>query len=474
MTISVGGLMSGLDTESIISKMMEIEKRPILLLQQREAGYQSKISALGTLESGLSDLQTAAQALKEPSDFTAITVTSGNPDILTASASDTASSGTYQVTVTALAQVQQLKSAAFTASDAVVGTGTLTIQVGSGTAIDVTIDSSNNTLSGIASAINSAGAGVNAGVIDDGNGNYYLTLASQETGAANTISFTVSDGDGNNDDASGLSGLYTDPANHTLTETQAAGNAQLTVNGIAVERSGNTIDDLIDGVTMTLKKADSANPFTLTVSQDLNSIKSKVQTFVDKYNSLVDTFDNLQSYNSDTNTAATLLGDSTTSTIRFQLQDLLYTQVNGIDASVNGLSRMGIQMDRYGKLSLDDGTLTTALEDHQSDVTDFFTQATSGKEGFAVQLDNVLNSYLDSTDGLLNAKQEGLQSSIKDIDDQISSINDRLTQKEDTLRKQFNALETLLSNFQATSGALTQQLQSLSELNSQISSSNKK
>ena len=469
MGIGVSGLMSGLDTESIISKMMEVEKQPVLLLQQKEAGYQSKISALGTLESGLSDLQSAAQALKEPSDFTGTIATSGNPDVLTASASDAASAGTYQVTVTALAQAQQVRGAAFTASDATVGTGTLSIQVGSGASVDVTIDSSNNTLSGIASAINNSNAGVNAGVIDDGNGNYYLTLASKETGAANTIGFTVSDDDGNNDDASGLSGLYTDPSNHTLTETQAAGNAKLTVNGIDVERSDNTIDDLIGGVTMTLKKADSGNPFTLTVSQDLDSIKGKIQTFVDKYNSLVDTFDKLQSYNADTKTAGTLLGDSTTNTIQSQLRDILYTQVSGVDTSVNGLSRIGIQVDSNGKLSIDDTTLTTALENHQGDVSKFFTQTTSGSEGFAVQLDNILNSYLDSSDGILNAKQDGLQSSIKDIDNQISNINDRLVQKEDTLRKQFNTLETLLSDFQATSGVLTQQLQSLSALNSQIS-----
>ena len=469
MGIGVSGLMSGLDTESIISKMMEIEKRPIILLQNREADYQARISALGTLKSGLSDLQTAAQALKEPDDFTAFTATSGNTDVLTVSASDSASPGTYYVTVTQLAQAQQVRSAAFTASDATVGTGTLTIQVGSETPVDVTIDSTNNTLSGIASAINNADAGVTAAVVGDGNGNYYLTMASQEADTTNTISFSVADDDGNNDDASGLSGLYTDPANHTVTETQAAKNAQLTVNGIAVERSGNTIDDIIGGVSMTLKQEDPGNSFTVTVSRDLDSIKTRIQDFVTKYNSLVDAFDSLQSYNADTSAAGTLLGDSTTSSIRFRLQNMLFTQVDGVDDAVNGLSRLGIAVDQDGKLSVDDTTLTTALENNQSDVVNFFTQTTSGSEGFSVQLNDLLDSYLGTTDGLLKAKTDGLQSSIDDIDDQVDKMNARLTTRQDTLQKQFNTLETLLSDFHATSGAFSQQLQSLAGLNSQIS-----
>ena len=473
MGIGVSGLMSGLDTESIISKMMEIEKRPILLLQKREAGYQAKISALGTLKSGLSDLQTAIQALKTSADFTAFTATSGNTDVMTVSASDDAAPGTYYTTVTQLAQAQQERSAAFTASDEVVGTGTITIQVGSADAVDVTIDSDNNTLAGIASAINNADAGVTAAVVYDGSGNYYLTMTSQETGTANTITFSVADDDGNNDDAAGLSGLYTTPPSHTLTETQAAKNSQLTLNGIPVERAGNTIDDLIDGVTLTLKQEDPANPFSITVSRDLDSIKSKVQDFVDNYNSLVDTFDDLQSYNADTSAGGTLLGDSTTSTIRSRLQSMLYTQVAGVDAAVNGLSGLGIAVDRYGKLSVDDAALTTALENNRTDVVTFFTQTTTGSEGFAIQLDDLLDSYLGSTDGLLKAKTDGLQSSIDDIDDQVERINDRLAMKEETLRNQFNALETLLSDFQATSSALSQQLQSLSALNSQISNMSK-
>lgn len=469
MAISVGGLASGLDTESIISQLMAIEQRPIILLQQDEAFYQSKISALGTLTGALSTFQSAAVSLKDADSFISFNASSGNPDVLDVSASEDASPGNYQVTVTALAQAQQVRSASFNASDQVVGTGTLTIQVGTGTAVDIEIDSDHQTLSGIATAINEADTDVTAGVINDGNGNYYLTLASQETGLSNTINFSLQDDDANNDDASGLSSLYTDPVGHTVTETQAAGNAQLTVNGIVVERAGNTIADLVEGLTFTLNQKDPGNPFIVSVSENLTSVTSKVQAFVDQYNNLVDVLDEVQNYNAQTGETGTLLGDSTTRQLHSRIQNLLYTQVEGVASDVNGLSRLGVELERNGTLSFDSSTLTAAFEENREEVINFFSQDEIGNKGIAIQFDDLLDSYLSSTTGLIAAKEDGLQSSIEGIRDQIERIDFRLSKKEETIRAQFQALEILLSNFQTTSGALTQQLATLANLNSQIS-----
>ncbi len=468
MSIGVGGLVSGLDTETIISQLMDIERRPILLLQKKEAADQAKISGLGSLKSALSSLQNSMSALKDADNFISLSATSGNTAVLTASASQDAVSGEYQVEVTTLAQAQQVRSSAFTSSDEVVGTGTLTIQVGTGTSFDIEIDSDHETLGGIATAINEAETDVAAGVVHDGNGNYYLTLVSQETGASNTISFTLADADGNNDDASGLSGLYTDPVAHTLTQTQAAENADLTVNGIAVARATNTIDDLIDGVTLELKQEDPGNPFTVTVARNTSSVTAKLQDFVEKYNSLMDVLNELQSYNPETGEAGLLQGDSTSRHIQSRLQRFLYTQVNGVAGAVNGLSRLGIEMGSNGKLSLDSSELTAALESHSADVVAFFTQETTGNEGIAVRLDNLLDSYVKSSTGILAAKEKGLQSSIEGIEDQIERIEFRLAKREDNLRHQFEALESLLADFQATSGALDRQLASLDNLNSSI------
>ncbi len=466
-SITAGGLMSGLDTDSLISRMMAVEQRPIQLLQQREAKYQAQISGVASLKSVLYGVQSAAGKLKESDDFASFSATSSNEETLSVSASDTATPGHYQVEVTHLARAQQVRSAGFSGSDATVGTGILTLQVGTQDSVEITIDSESHTLAGIAAAINEAEAGVTAGVVDDGNGNVYLTLLSPETGASNTITLTVSDDDGNNDDASGLSGLYTDSAAHTLTETQAAQNAQVTVNGIAVERSGNTIDDLLDGVTLSLNQEDPGKPVTVEIAKDNSIAVNKVQSLVDKYNSLVDSLDKLQSYDAETGKTGLLLGDSATNMIRSRMRRFLSLQVEGVDDSVNGLSRLGIEVDRDGKLSLDSDTLTTALEDHYDDVVRFFTQDEEGSEGLAVQLYDTLDNYAKST-GMLASKEDGLQASIDDIEDQIEGMSTRLAQREENLRSQFQALESLLAEYQATETLMNQQITNLSNLSKAI------
>ncbi|PLX51028.1 MAG: hypothetical protein C0613_01535 [Desulfobulbaceae bacterium] len=468
MAFSVGGLASGLDTESIISQMMDLERRPILQLQRREATFQSKISALGALKSELSAFQTTAAALTEPDGFIAYSAVSGNSSVLTASASADASEGSYQIEVNSRAASQMVRSASFAGADEVVGTGTLTIQVGSEASVDITIDADNQTLAGIAQAINASDAGVSAAVVDDGTGNVYLALAASATGADNTISLTMADDDGVNTDAAGLSSLYDDPATQSLFETRAAANAQLSLNGIDVERADNSVSDLIDGVTLDLKDADPGTPFTLTVSQSYSAITGKVEKFVEAYNSLVDLFGTLQKYDSETGESGVLQGDSTTRQLQGRLVNLLYAGVDGVPSDINSLSKLGIALDRDGKMSLDSDVLTSAIENNGSDVITFFTNTEEGNKGIAVQFDEMLDSYLSGSGSVLSAKEEGLQSSIDSIGEQIERINYRLSLKEENLRNQFLALEGLMAEYEATSGALEQQLTSLAQLSESI------
>jgi len=467
-SITTGGLMSGMDTESIISQLMQLERRPVTLLQQRETNHIAEISAFGTLKSALSGLHSEAQALKEESNLRSYGVTSSNRDTLSASVSGEATPGTYRVEVTQLAQAQQVRSAAFSSGDDTVGTGTLTLEVGDAST-DIAIDAESNTLSGIAAAINDADAGVTAYMIDDGAGNAYLTLLSQETGSDNTITLTMADDDGVNDDASGLSSLYTDPATQDLTETQEARNAQLTVNGIVVERASNTVEDAVEGLTLTLNEADPGNPVTVDVAENANSAVKGIQDFVTAYNSVVDTFEGLQSYDSESEEAGLLLGDRTTTMLRSRLRRFLSEQVDGVASEVNGLSRLGINVDRDGKLAVDQEALTEALEEHRDDVLAFFTQDDEGKQGFAVQLYETLDAYV-KTGGIIEAKTDGLQDSVDDIEDQIAGMEVRFEQREENLRNQFESLEVLLAEYQTTENMLTQQLASLDNLNNYISS----
>lgn len=468
MAIGVGGLMSGLDTNSIITQMMQLERRPILLLQQKEAGIQARISALGSLKSGLAGLQTSTKALKSTSGFGSMLATSGNSTVLTATASSSAVAGNYQVEVTALAQSQQVRSSAFAASDEEVGTGTLTITVGSGDPVVITIGEDDKTLAGIALAINDAEAGVTAGVVNDGNGNYYLTLASEETGTANTISLSIDDDDLVDNDAAGLSKLYTTPAAQTLTQTQAAANAALSVNGIAVERSGNTISDLIEGLTITLKQDDVGNPFELVVARDNSTITANVKDFVKQYNALNETLKSLSGYNSATKKGGILQGDSLTRQMQGQVRAFMHRQFGDSGQDIRRLSDLGLSVDKDGKLSLNETTLNSALADNRDEVEAFFTSTDTDSEGFAVQLDTVLDAYLQSTTGLLAAKEKGLKSSVDLIGDQVERIELRLSKREENLRKQFESLEGLMAQFTSTSSSLDQQLQSLANLNANI------
>lgn len=467
MGIGVGGLMSGLDTNSIITQMMQLERRPILLLQQKEAGIQSRISALGALKSGLVGLQASTTVLKSTSGYGTMQATSGNSTVLAATASSSSVAGKYQVEVASLAKAQQVRSSAFAGSDTVVGTGTLSITVGSGTPVNITIDDSNKTLAGIAGAINAADAGVTAGVIYDGS-NYYLTLASKATGAANTISLSIDDDDLVDNDAAGLSKLYTTPASQTLTQTQAAANAALSVNGIAVERSGNTISDLIEGVTINLKQADAGNPFELVVARDNSTVTANVKDFVKQYNALTDALKSLAGYNSATKQGGILQGDSLTRQMRGQVSAFLHRQFGDSGQDIRRLSDLGLSVDKDGKLSLNEATLSSALADKREAVEAFFASTDTDSEGFAVQLDTMLDGYLKSGTGLLAAKEKGLKSSVDLIGDQVERIELRISKREEVLRKQFESLESLMAQFTSTSSSLDQQLQSLANLNANI------
>ena len=203
MSISVGGLISGLDTNSMIEQLLELERQPIVKLQQQEAAYQVELSAYGSLKGVLSSLRSTVEALDSANSFTGFSAVSGNTDLFSASADENATSGSYDITVQQLAEVHKLASGGFSEGE-YVGEGTLHLKVGNGSTTDIDI-SATDTIAVVAQAINDAEAGVRAGVIFDGT-DYFLTLAASDTGVENVINLTVTDtGDTNDTDMNGLS-----------------------------------------------------------------------------------------------------------------------------------------------------------------------------------------------------------------------------------------------------------------------------
>lgn len=465
MALQVGGIMSGLDTENLIRQLMELERAPIKVLEGRENAFNVQLSAYGEIKSVLSSLQSAAEDLADPESFAATAVTSSNEDILTVSGSNDAEPGNYSIKVNSLAQAHAVRTSAFGSGDDEVGTGTISIQVGAGDAVDITIDDTNKTLSGIARAINDADAGVSATVIDDGLGNFYLTLLADETGADNTISVTIDDDDTVDTNALGLSALYDDPATQTMYETQAASNSELNVNGIDVERSGNTIDDLITGVTLTLHEVDTTETVAVNVSRDIDSIKEKINAFVNAYNNVVDQFASKQSYGGEEEASGVLIGDSTLRSISRRMRGLMGDSVDGITSGYDTLLSIGIAANNNGKFEVDNDTLADALNDNLDDVVTLFTADSGSSQGIAFLMDDYLDDALDTTDGLIAGKEEGLQNSIDSLQKSQESMEMRIAKREEILWKQFNSLELLLSNYNQTGSFLAQQMAGLASLN---------
>ena len=469
MSISVGGLISGLDTNGIIDQLLALQQKPIVRLQRQEAGYQVELSAYGGMQAVLNSLKSAIEGLDSVSDFTNFSATSGDTDLFSVSADENAAAGSYDVTVHNLAKVHKLTSEAFTETEAV-GGGTIQLRLGDAAAVDISV-SGTDTIADVAQSINDADAGVNAAVVFDGT-NYFLTLTGKETGAANLIDLTVTDDDGDSTDLSGLSRLVYEVSGDTknLNNTQTAEDSMITVDGVSnISRDTNVIDDVIQGITITLESAPATdNEAVLTVSRDTSAIVSKINSFVSAYNGALDLFETYQNYDSDAGTAGVLLGDATTNHIRTSLENLITDAVPGVE-SLSRLENLGITLNSEGRLEVDSSTLNNMLDDHFDDVLQFFTQSTEGSEGFAVRMVDTLDAILDSGSGLLAVKTDGIQNSIDDIEDQVERMEMRNSIWETRIRAQFNALELLLAEYRTTGDYLSQQIVGLQNLNDYIS-----
>ncbi len=575
------GIFSGLDTGQIIEQLMAMERRPLEQLSQKKASYEAKISSYGSLSSALSSLRATLDSLKQDSIFS-MSATTSDSSVFTVSASSSAAEGSYNIKVEGLAASQSLYSISFGSSSSkvadlsAVASQKIKVQVGSGTAAEITIDSSNNTLSGIRDAINSAGAGVRASVLkendkfvidstnnvivfNDGadrtatlaagtytadelaaaidaaleaandtnspadsfsvsydstnskfvitnnsgvsvnflwgntattaeqilgfdpvtdtvasgssttadstaDGTYKLVLTSESTGASNTIKLLVDeDNDGTYEESTserdgvGLSSLATNAtfdANHNVTsgysnmfQSQAAADASLVINGLAVTRSSNTIDDLITGVTINLLKDSSGNTLKLDVTKNIAQVTENINSFVSAYNSAVGLASSLSTVSE--GQSVVLGGDSTARGIISTLRSTITRSFSGTTPSSLGLGH-----SKDGVLSLDTTRLEEAMNNDLQNVIDTF-------DAMATSLEDTLDNYINS---VIPSRENGLSNSIDIIEDRMDNIERRLQKVELNYRQKFTLLEQTLGQLQQKSDFLTQQLDSLKDL----------
>ncbi len=451
MAISSLGIGSGLDLNSILSSLMEVEQQPLIALQKKELSYQSRISSLGTLRSALASLQSAAATLAPDSGKTAVEkyqtlrATASDSSIATATVSSGAIATSYSLTNITLAKAEQIrKSGSDLTIPAAGSNGTLSIQVGGPTAdtVDVSV-TGGSALSDIATAINGAKAGVTASVINDGTTDH-LILTADATGAANTIKVTGSTGWESFDYSTGTANSWT--------LRQAATSASVDINGLTVTSDTNTIENSISGVSISLLK-ESASGTSLSISKDsTTNLTSALTTFVKAYNASATTIRDLGAYNAETKVAGALQGDSTWRSAQSQVRNMLLTTAGGTSA-YQTLSDLGVAIQADGSLKLDTAKLNKAISADFDNVAAFV-----GKIG---QTFNDGISGLIGTTGTLTSATDNSNRVIKDLQSRQEALELRLTQTQARYQKQFAALDTLLSGLNSTSSWLTQQLASL-------------
>ena len=444
MAISSPGIGSNIDVNSLVNQLLTLERRPLDALNKRKSFFNAELSAYGKISSNLSAFQSAISALKTTDSFKLFSTTAADTTLLTASADSTASAGQHSLTITTLAQAQKLDSAAFADTTiTTLGLGSLTFSNGV-SSFAVTIDATNNTLSGIVNAVNSGSSnfGVSASIVNDGTGNRLL-FSPNSTGTANALTVAVVDtGDLNNLDNFGLSRLSYVTGGFNLTQRQTAANASFSVNGLAITKASNTVTDVIQGVTLNLKKAGTT---TLDVAVDTQGISDKVTTVVTAYNKLANDLKDLRKK------GGTLEADNTLLTIQSQLVGVLNVPATISGNAYSYLAEVGLALRSDGTLSLDATKFKSALSSSFNSVVNLFTNTT---QGYAQRLYTETISLLQ-IDGVVDAKNKGINSSLSSLDLRVNQMEARLVSTERRLRRQFSSLDALLGRLSASSGVLS-------------------
>jgi flagellar hook-associated protein 2 len=449
------GIGSGLDVTGIVQKLVEAEGAPkSARLDTAEAKAQAKLSALGSLRSALAGFRDTIAKLKNIEAFRGRQVTLSKEDFITGTATSAAAPTSYAIEVDRLATAHKLQSVPpFVAATAPIGTGTLAI-TSAGVTVNVVIDGTNNTVEGVAAAINASAASerVIASVITGTNGTATLTLTARNTGAANAITVAQSGGDG------GLAVIAYPPSGTGLTQSQQALNSRVLIDGIEVTSATNTISGAVAGVEINLLTANADGVTTLlTVGYDKAGARKTIDDLVTSYNTVVDAIKSVSSYDVERRTGGPLFGDAGLRNIVFQLRRELGSTVPDVDSSADMLSKIGVSVALDGKMSVDGTKLDAALNADFNAVGELFA---APDVGLAVKLDKLLEPYLQ-TGGVFDSRDASIKSTIADIDDQREALNTRLLELQTRYLRQFNALDGLLAQLNATSNFLTQQLSQL-------------
>lgn len=472
-SITALGTGSGIDLESMVTKLMDVERLSFTRVQNRQKSVESEISGLGQLSNALSSIQSAAKDLLPASStasmkdtFTTYKASVVNEKVASATlksgAKNTATGG-YSLEVEQLASSHRLVTKAG-AENKIENAGTLKIEIGSLSEKDGKKTFSANgaktleievkqgaSLSDIRDAINKANGGVSATIIK-GSGGEQLVLSSKDTGLDNVMKI------------SGLENFAFDPAaadsaTNKMSDSAsdggaAAQNAKLSINGIAAESSSNVVENVLDGISLTLYGTNKGDPTTVSVSVDNSTkITESLDAFVTSFNASAKIISDLGKYDQETGETGLLQGRAILRNSKTQLTKLISGN-NGIAGSeYQNLASIGVSFSKTGELQLDSSMLKTALNRDYDGVMGLVQNTFKG-------LDSGVDKMI-ATDGTVTKSTESTNKILSQLKEQESTLNTRLNNIESRYRKQFTSLDSLVSSWNNISSYISQLVDSM-------------
>jgi flagellar hook-associated protein 2 len=444
-SIISGSTKSSLDVSTLVSSLVTAKTTAqATAIANKTASDNTMLSAVSQIKSALSSLQTSLSGLSDGTALAAYSATADGKGI-TATAGTTAVPGSYSVQVVNIASAQKITSGAHQSTDTY-GSGTLSLSLGS-TSMSLSL-TGNETLSDIASSINSASGnpGISATIVTGQDGQH-LVLASKSTGADNTISVTT--------DGSVSSSLaYSSTSAGDYTQTSAAADADLYIDGTEVKSASNTLTSAINGMTLNITSASAGTTQNLTVAADTTAETTSITNFVNAYNSFVSQAAALSSFDS-TQAAGSqggvLLGDSMLQSIRSTLSTIITSGVSTSGSSTTNLASIGVNLQNDGTLSIDSTTLANSLSTNATKVNQLFNTV----NGIGTQLNDKVDNFLASG-GIIDSRTTALNADLKSLTTQTTALQtyaDSLTSQYNT---QFTALNTLMATMQNNTSYLTQ------------------
>lgn len=442
MGINGAGMVSGLDVNGLVSSLMSVERQPLQNLQSKQASFSAKVSAFGTLKNAVSTFQTAVKNLSGDA-LRALTTTSSKTDVIGVSATKGggATAGSYSIEVSKLAQGDKLVSAGIATGTKFSASSTMEITIGGKKTV---IPPGERSLSSLSNAINNANAGVTATILNDGTQDR-LVITGGQTGSANAVTIK----------ATGDLAAF-DTTSGTLTRSQTAQNAEMTIDGIAVSKPSNTVTDAIKGVTLNLAQTNVGSPVKVSLDKDTAAVTKSVNAFVDAYNALATAVNKQTAYNAATKSGATLNGDAGARSILTNIRAELGKAVSDA-GGLTSLSDIGIAFQRDGTLKLEKpAKLESTIATNFEGLSNLFNSAS----GVGTRLTKVTEEMLGSK-GLFKSRTDGLNASIKSLDKSEERMELQLAQTEKRYRAQFTSLDSMMASMQSMSSYMTQQLAAL-------------